>query len=73
LQAGFRCAPYVKAWPGVARVSNLVSFEPNVIDVLLDDRKLALEPGQAVKEHAIDRNFDPEEIRKRSHGPAGLG
>ena len=32
----------------VARVSNFVSFEPDQIEVFLDDTRLALEPGQAV-------------------------
>src|SRR5437879_2870366 len=32
---------YLRAWPEVARVSNLVSFEPDVIDVFLDDKKLS--------------------------------
>lgn len=66
-------APQVGAPPEVERVSNLVSFEPNLIDVFLDDRKLALEPGQGVKEHGVDRNLDPGEILKRTHGPVSLG
>src|SRR5262245_56413276 len=64
---------YLRAWPEVARVSNLVSFEPDLIDVFLDDRKLALELGQAVKEHGIDRTLDPDEMLKRGNGPATLG
>lgn len=64
---------YLQAWPEVARVANLVSFEPDVIDVFLDDRKLALEPGQGVKEHGIDRNLNPDEIQKGTHGPVSLG
>jgi len=58
---------YLRAWPEVARVSNLVSFEPDEIDVFLDDRKLALELGQAVKEHGIDRDLDPDEMLKRGN------
>ncbi len=61
---------YVQAWPEVARISNLVSFEPDKIDVFLDDEKLALEPGQAVKEHGIDRTLDPDEMLKQVNGPA---
>jgi uncharacterized protein (DUF427 family) len=56
---------YVRAWPEVARVSNFVSFEPDEIEVFLDNIKLALAEGQAVKEHGIDRDLDPEEILKR--------
>jgi len=49
-----------------------VSFEPDKIDVFLDDRKLSLAPGQNVKEHGIDRNLDPDEMLKRSNAPARL-
>ena len=56
---------YLRAWPEVARVSNFLSFEPDVIDVFLDDKKLSLEAGQGVKEHGIDRSLDPEEMLKR--------
>lgn len=62
---------YEEAWPEVARVSNLVSFEPDIIDVYLDQRKLALEPGQAVRAHGIDRSLDPEEILKQNGMTAG--
>jgi len=62
---------YEQAWPEVARISNFVSFEPDEIDVFLDDRKLALASGQDVKEHGLDRNLDPEEVLKR--GPAAVG
>ncbi len=53
---------YVNAWPEVSRVSNLVSFEPDKIEVWLDDRRLHLEPGQSVVPHGIDRGLDPDEI-----------
>jgi len=53
---------YPRAWPEVARVSNLVSFEPDKIDVFLDDNKLTFEPGQTVIPHGIDRGLDPDEI-----------
>ena len=45
---------YLQAWPEVARVANLVSFEPEEIDVFLDNKKLALAPGQTVVPHGID-------------------
>jgi len=57
---------YVEAWPEVAHVSGFVSFEPDIVDVYLDGRKLALEPGQAVIPHGIDRGLDPDEVRQRS-------
>ncbi len=57
---------YLEAWPEAARVSGFVSFEPDIVDVCLDSRKLALEPGQAVIPHGIDRGLDPDEVRQRS-------
>lgn len=56
---------YLQAWPEVARISNLVSFEPDKIDVFLDDKQLALAPGQNVIPHGIDRGLDPDEIIER--------
>jgi hypothetical protein len=53
---------YVGAWTEVARVRNLVSFEPDKIDVYLDGEQLHLEPGQAVIAHGVDRGLDPDEI-----------
>lgn len=53
---------YPEAWPEVERVSGFVSFEPDVVDVTLDGRKLALEPGQSVTPHGIDRGLDPDEL-----------
>ena len=50
--------------------SNLVSFEPDKIEVFLDNKKLALETGQSVVEHGIDRGLDPDEILERGDGPA---
>jgi uncharacterized protein (DUF427 family) len=57
---------YLEAWLEVARISGFVSFEPGVLDVYLDGKKLALEPGQAVLPHGPDRGLDPEELRQRS-------
>lgn len=57
---------YVDAWPEVARVSNLVSFEPDKIDVYLDATQLHLEPGQTVISHGIDRGLDPDELLPKS-------
>ena len=53
---------YTNAWPEVGRVSNLVSFEPDKIDVCLDGQRLHLEPGQTVIPHGVDRGLDPDEI-----------
>ncbi|NDZ17977.1 hypothetical protein C7T35_08590 [Variovorax sp. WS11] len=60
---------YPQAWIEVARISNLVSFEPDKVEVYLDGKKLALEPGQGVMPHGIDRGLDPDEILNRADGP----
>jgi hypothetical protein len=46
-------------------VRELVSFEPDLIAVTLDGRRLTLEPGQAVTPHGVDRGLDPDEILAR--------
>lgn len=56
---------YIDAWPEVRRVGNLVSFEPDKIDVYLDGEQLHLEPGQTVVSHGVDRGLDPAEIQQR--------
>ncbi|PEG39539.1 hypothetical protein CQY20_10130 [Mycolicibacterium agri] len=59
---------YTNAWTEVDRVRNLVSFEPDKIDVYLDGQQLRLEPGQSVMPHGVDRGLDADEILGR---PAG--
>nr|WP_242660281.1 DUF427 domain-containing protein [Mycobacterium mantenii] len=62
---------YVDAWTGVARVRNLLSFEPDKISVQLDGRQLRLEPGQTVIPHGVDRGLDTDEVlTKNSTGSA---
>ncbi|WP_266180832.1 DUF427 domain-containing protein [Dyella humicola] len=56
---------YPQAWPEVARISGFVSFEPDQVDVHIDGKKLALEPGQTVVAHGIDRGLDPDELLNR--------
>jgi uncharacterized protein (DUF427 family) len=55
---------YPDAWPEVARVRDLVSFEPDRIEVTLDGRRLHLEPGQTVTPHGLDRGLDPAELHR---------
>jgi uncharacterized protein (DUF427 family) len=55
---------YLEAWPEVAAVSGWVSFEPDLVEVYLDDRRLAPEPGQSVAPHGVDRGLDPDELRQ---------
>jgi uncharacterized protein (DUF427 family) len=53
---------YEDAWPEAGRVSGLVSFEPDLIDVRLDGTRLRLEPGQAVIPHGVDRDLSLGEV-----------
>jgi uncharacterized protein (DUF427 family) len=50
------------AYTEVARVSDLVSFEPDKVTVELDDRQLHLEPGQTVIPHGVDRELSLHEL-----------
>jgi uncharacterized protein (DUF427 family) len=56
---------YREAWPEVRRVSGMISFQPDKIDVYLDGERLELEPGQSVTPHGVDRGLDVDEIRAR--------
>ncbi|OBF38023.1 hypothetical protein A5724_09755 [Mycobacterium sp. ACS1612] len=56
---------YIEAWPEVARVSNMLSFEPDKIDVYLDGEQLHLEPGQNVVPHGVDRGLVVDEILQK--------
>jgi uncharacterized protein (DUF427 family) len=52
---------YEDAWPEAKRISGLVSFEPDEIEVHLDGVRLRLEPGQTVIPHGVDRNLSLDE------------
>jgi uncharacterized protein (DUF427 family) len=54
---------YRNAYREVDRISNLVSFEPDKIEVNLDGKRLHLEPGQNVVPHGVDRGLDVDEIK----------
>ena len=45
----------------VRRISGLISFEPDKIEVRLDGARLRLEPGQGVIPHGVDRNLSLDE------------
>ena len=47
-------------------MSNLVSFEPDKIDVYLDGKQLQLEPGQTVIPHGVDRGLDTDEVLRQT-------
>ncbi|HEU5416174.1 MAG TPA: DUF427 domain-containing protein [Streptosporangiaceae bacterium] len=53
---------YEEAWPEVARISGLVSFEPDLTEVRLDGTRLRLEPGQTVIPHGADRDLTLGEV-----------
>ena len=53
---------YSDAYSEVNRISNLVSFEPDVISVYLDGRQLRLEPGQTIIPHGPDRDLTVNEV-----------
>jgi uncharacterized protein (DUF427 family) len=52
---------YQDAYPEVGRVSGLLSFEPDRIEVALDGVRQRLAPGQNVVPHGVDRNLDLDE------------
>jgi uncharacterized protein (DUF427 family) len=66
---------YPDAYPEVGRISNLVSFEPELVSVHLDGTQLHLEPGQEVIPHGPDRNLTVAELARpansRESVPAG--
>ena len=51
---------YENAYTEVWRVSGLVSFEPDKVEVHLDGTRLRLEPGQSVVPHGPDRDLTPD-------------
>jgi uncharacterized protein (DUF427 family) len=48
---------YREAYPEVGRISDLVSFEPDIVSVRLDGTYLRLELGQTVIPHGPDRDL----------------
>jgi uncharacterized protein (DUF427 family) len=59
---------YPDPYPEVGRISNMVSFEPDIVTVHLDGTQLRLEPGQTVVPHGPDRNLDLAEADRRASG-----
>lgn len=62
---------YCDAWPEVGRLSGLVSFESDKVEVDLDGERMHPEPGQNVVAHGIGRGPDHEEVLTRAAGPTG--
>jgi uncharacterized protein (DUF427 family) len=59
---------YRGAFPEAARVDDLISFEPDKLEVTLDGKRLTLETGQTVIAHGIDRGLEPDEMTHRHAG-----
>jgi len=56
---------YPEAYPEVDRISNFLSFEPDIVSVQLDGKQLHLEPGQTVIPHGPDRELTVAEVLPR--------
>jgi len=53
---------YREPYTEVERVANLVSFEPDKVEVELDGERLELQPGQTVIPHGVDRDLTLHEV-----------
>jgi uncharacterized protein (DUF427 family) len=53
---------YRDAFTEVARISDFISFEPDKITVLVDEKQLRLERGQTVISHGVDRDLTVDEM-----------
>jgi uncharacterized protein (DUF427 family) len=56
---------YPEAYPEVRRISNFLSFEPDIVSVRLNGKQLHLEPGQTVIPHGPDRELTVAEAAAR--------
>jgi uncharacterized protein (DUF427 family) len=56
---------YKDAWNEVRRIANFVSFEPDQVEVEVDDIRLQLEPGQTVIAHGVDRDLSLDEFSRQ--------
>jgi uncharacterized protein (DUF427 family) len=63
--AHFAAWSYPDAYPEVHRISKLVSFEPDLVTVHLDEKQLRLEPGQTVIPHGPDRELTTAEVLEK--------
>jgi len=57
---------YRQAYTEVCRISDFVSFEPDLVSVQIDGTQIHLEPGQTVIPHGPDRNLTVAEARPRN-------
>ena len=56
---------YPEAYSEVGRISNYLSFEPDIVLVEIDGKQLHLEPGQTVIPHGPDRELSVAEVAPR--------
>ena len=56
---------YRNAYREVDRIGDMVSFEPDRVEVHLDGKRLEPEPGQTVVAHGVDRGLDADEAKAR--------
>jgi uncharacterized protein (DUF427 family) len=56
---------YRQAYAEVGRISDFVSFEPDIVSVQIDGTQIHLEPGQTVISHGPDRNLTVAEALPR--------
>ena len=52
---------YAEPYPEAARISGHLSFDPDLLDVRLDDHRLLATSGQEVVPHGPDRDLTPDE------------
>jgi uncharacterized protein (DUF427 family) len=57
---------YRQAYAEVGRISDFVSFEPDIVSVLIDGTRIHLEPGQTVIPHGPDRDLTVAEALPRN-------
>ncbi|MFI9052077.1 DUF427 domain-containing protein [Streptomyces sp. NPDC053427] len=58
---------YEDAWTEVRRISGLLSFEADQVEVRLDGTRLRPEPGQGVVAHGVDRDLTLDEASPGRH------
>jgi uncharacterized protein (DUF427 family) len=57
---------YRQAYAEVGRISDFVSFEPDIVTVQIDGKQIHLEPGQTVIPHGPDRELTVAEALPRA-------
>jgi uncharacterized protein (DUF427 family) len=60
---------YPEAYAEVGRISNFLSFEPDIVSVQLDGNRIQLAPGQTVIPHGPDRELTISEVTPRHKSP----